>query len=80
MYIDGPVGIVTSASPALSLVTAEALVDTDLHQPVLESREPLSARFGLSSEFAALMCHTDGNQMLDGEVMRLVGAVGMSAR
>ena len=41
---------------------------------------PFPARLGKAQEFAALVCHIVQNSYLNGEVIRLDGALRMSAR
>jgi hypothetical protein len=41
---------------------------------------PFPARLGRPDEFAALACHIGENQMLNGEVVRLDGAIRMAPR
>ncbi|MFN7052156.1 MAG: 3-hydroxyacyl-CoA dehydrogenase, partial [Gemmobacter sp.] len=41
---------------------------------------PFPARLGQPDEFAALVAHIIGNQMLNGEVIRLDGALRMPPR
>ena len=43
----------------------------------LQSLVPFPSRFGTPREFAALVCHVFENQMLNGEVIRLDGALRM---
>lgn len=47
---------------------------------VLSANSPHPGRFGRSEEFAALVAHVVENPMLNGEVIRLDGAVRMPAR
>ncbi|MEM5383290.1 SDR family NAD(P)-dependent oxidoreductase [Paraburkholderia phymatum] len=49
-------------------------------QESLASNVPFPSRFGEPHEFAALVAHIAENQMLNGEVIRLDGAVRMTAR
>ncbi|WP_353193333.1 SDR family NAD(P)-dependent oxidoreductase [Pandoraea pnomenusa] len=49
-------------------------------QASLASNVPFPPRFGEPEEFAALVCHIAENMMLNGEVIRLDGAVRMAAR
>ncbi|XVQ14275.1 SDR family NAD(P)-dependent oxidoreductase [Spirillospora sp. CA-255316] len=46
----------------------------------LGAQVPFPARLGRPAEFAALACHIVENQMLNGEVIRLDGAVRMAPR
>jgi NAD(P)-dependent dehydrogenase (short-subunit alcohol dehydrogenase family) len=49
-------------------------------QDSLASQVPYPSRFGTPEEFAALAHHIIGNQMLNGSVIRLDGALRMSAK
>lgn len=49
-------------------------------QDSLGAQAPFPARLGDPAEFAALACHVVSNQMLNGEVIRLDGALRMTAR
>jgi NAD(P)-dependent dehydrogenase (short-subunit alcohol dehydrogenase family) len=49
-------------------------------QDSLGAQVPFPARLGAPSEYAALVCHIVGNPMLNGEVIRLDGAIRMAPR
>lgn len=54
-----------------------------LTEPVragLQNQQPFPKRFGIPAEFAALCCHIYENPMLNGAVIRLDGALRMSAK
>jgi NAD(P)-dependent dehydrogenase (short-subunit alcohol dehydrogenase family) len=54
-----------------------------LSEPVrtgLQNQQPFPKRFGIPAEFAALCCHIYENPMLNGAVIRLDGALRMSAK
>ena len=54
-----------------------------LTEPVrvgLLNQVPFPKRFGVPAEFAALCCHIYENPMLNGAVIRLDGALRMSAK
>jgi NAD(P)-dependent dehydrogenase (short-subunit alcohol dehydrogenase family) len=46
----------------------------------LESSVPFPARLGHPSEYASLACHICENSMLNGEAIRLDGAIRMAPR
>jgi NAD(P)-dependent dehydrogenase (short-subunit alcohol dehydrogenase family) len=58
------------ATPMVNSLPAEV-------QDSLQRLVPFPARFGAPEEFAALVCHVLENQMLNGEVIRLDGALRM---
>ncbi|SIT34984.1 putative enzyme [Paraburkholderia piptadeniae] len=60
-------------TPMVSGMSAEV-------QASLASNVPFPPRFGEPEEFASLVCHVVENMMLNGEVIRLDGAVRMAAR
>ncbi|MEX3933775.1 3-hydroxyacyl-CoA dehydrogenase [Paraburkholderia phymatum] len=60
-------------TPMVSGMSAEV-------QASLASNVPFPPRFGEPEEFASLVCHVLENMMLNGEVIRLDGAVRMAAR
>jgi hypothetical protein len=49
-------------------------------QKSLGQQVPFPPRLGRPEEYAALACHIVGNQMLNGEVIRLDGAIRMAPR
>jgi NAD(P)-dependent dehydrogenase (short-subunit alcohol dehydrogenase family) len=49
-------------------------------QQSLAAQVPFPARLGRPEEFAALVEHIITNQMLNGEVIRLDGAIRMAAK
>jgi len=49
-------------------------------QASLAAGVPFPSRFGRPSEYAALVCHIIENQMINGEVIRLDGALRMAAK
>jgi NAD(P)-dependent dehydrogenase (short-subunit alcohol dehydrogenase family) len=49
-------------------------------QDALASRIPFPARLGEPDEFAALVQHIAENRMLNGEIIRLDGAIRMPPR
>jgi hypothetical protein len=49
-------------------------------QASLAAQVPFPARLGRPEEYAALVEHIIGNAMLNGEVIRLDGALRMAAR
>jgi NAD(P)-dependent dehydrogenase (short-subunit alcohol dehydrogenase family) len=66
---------------------APGVFDTPLMQIVpadvrasLSTQVPFPRRFGRPSEFAALVTHVIQNEMLNGEIIRLDGALRMAAR
>ncbi len=46
----------------------------------LENQVPFPKRFGLPEEFAALVAHIIENQMINGETIRIDGAIRMAAK
>jgi NAD(P)-dependent dehydrogenase (short-subunit alcohol dehydrogenase family) len=60
------------STPMLQGLPAEA-------QESLSAQVPFPARFGDPSEYAMLACHVIENQMINGEVIRLDGALRMAA-
>jgi hypothetical protein len=46
----------------------------------LAAQVPFPSRLGNATEFADLVCHIVGNPMLNGEVIRLDGAIRMAPR
>lgn len=53
---------------------------TDEVRASLEAQVPFPSRMGRPSEYAALVCHILQNPMLNGEVIRLDGAIRMAPR
>lgn len=53
---------------------------TDEVRASLEAQVPFPSRLGRASEYAALACHIIQNPMLNGEVIRLDGAIRMGPR
>jgi hypothetical protein len=49
-------------------------------QDSLGAQVPFPSRLGNASEYAQLVCHIVENQMLNGEVIRLDGAIRMAPR
>jgi NAD(P)-dependent dehydrogenase (short-subunit alcohol dehydrogenase family) len=69
-----------------AVTIAPGLFDTPLLQTLppavrtsLEEQVPMPSRLGRPAEFAALVLHIVQNQMLNGEVIRLDGALRMTA-
>lgn len=61
------------ATPMLASLPEEAKAS-------LGAQVPFPSRLGDPAEYAALVCHAIENQMLNGEVVRLDGALRMAAR
>lgn len=72
-YGEGIVRTGSRCRPLLSGLPATAIAS-------LGRQVPHPARVGDPSEFAALVCHIVENPMLDGEVIRLDGAIRMAPR
>ena len=49
-------------------------------QDSLGAQVPHPSRLGMPAEYAALVCHILDNQMLNGETIRLDGAIRMAPR
>jgi NAD(P)-dependent dehydrogenase (short-subunit alcohol dehydrogenase family) len=60
-------------TPLLAALPAEARAQ-------LAASMPFPPRLGRPAEFAELACHIVANEMLNGEVIRLDGALRMAAR
>jgi len=46
----------------------------------LENQVPFPKRFGMPEEFASLVLHLIENQMINGETIRIDGAIRMAAK
>jgi hypothetical protein len=49
-------------------------------RPAILARQVLPSRLGRQDEYAALACHIVENAMLNGETIRLDGAIRMAPR
>jgi hypothetical protein len=52
----------------------------DAARKTLEASIPFPSRLGRPAEYAALVCHIIENPMLNGETIRLDGAIRMAPR
>lgn len=71
---------VVTIAPGLFLTPMVAGALSKEVQQSLGSQVPFPPRLGDPAEFAALVCHIVENQMLNGEVVRLDGALRMAPR
>lgn len=71
---------VMTIAPGLFLTPMVAGALSKEVQQSLGSQVPFPPRLGDPAEFAALVCHIVENQMLNGEVIRLDGALRMAPR
>lgn len=70
---------VCTIAPGLFLTPLLAGLPAEV-QDSLGAQVPYPPRLGKPSEYAALVCHIVGNPMLNGEVIRLDGAIRMAPR
>lgn len=70
---------VMTIAPGLFLTPLLAGLPQEV-QDSLGAQVPFPARLGNPAEYAALVCHIIGNAMLNGEVIRLDGAIRMAPR
>lgn len=70
---------VCAVAPGLFLTPLLETLPDDSRQS-LAAQVPFPSRFGSASEFADLVCHIMSNPMLNGEVIRLDGAIRMAPR
>lgn len=70
---------VCTIAPGLFLTPLLAGLPDDV-QSSLGQQVPFSPRLGNPAEFAAMACHIMENRMLNGEVIRLDGAIRMAPR
>jgi len=70
---------VATIAPGLLLTPMLAGLPQEAQQS-LGAQVPFPSRLGEPAEFAALACHIVENQMLNGEVIRLDGALRMAPR
>ena len=70
---------VCTIAPGLFLTPLLESLPKDV-QASLGQQVPFPARLGDPSEYGKLVCHIIGNDMLNGEVIRLDGAIRMAPR
>ena len=70
---------VCSIAPGLFLTPLLESLPTEV-QESLGGQVPFPSRLGKPKEFAQLVCHIIENDMLNGEVIRLDGAIRMAPR
>ncbi|MFV9503907.1 MAG: SDR family NAD(P)-dependent oxidoreductase [Oscillochloridaceae bacterium umkhey_bin13] len=70
---------VMTIAPGIFATPLLAAMPEDVRQS-LGAQVPFPSRLGSPAEYAALVCHIIQNQMLNGEVIRLDGAIRMAAK